>query len=123
MFTTMIRIPDEGGKAAQQAWAKAQDDLVNMLNDDNAAPDVVRRAALGRLLLDYADQGSEDPDSDGRLDELWRLANSLLFDPKQTPITVIAGKLVERDLESFTAPTRLRMVAAKRGHMREAGAA
>jgi transcriptional regulator with XRE-family HTH domain len=87
---------------------------------------LAERQRFGRRLitvLDYADQGSEDPDSDGRWEELWRLANSLLVDPKQTPTTVIAGKLMERDLESFTAPTRLRVAAAKRGHMREAGAA
>jgi transcriptional regulator with XRE-family HTH domain len=70
-------------------------------------------------VLDYADQGSTGPGpDDGRWDELWQLANSLVFDPDSTPIAIVDGKLVERDLDGFTPATRIRVVAAKRRRMR-----
>jgi transcriptional regulator with XRE-family HTH domain len=70
-------------------------------------------------VLDYADQGSTGgcPD-EGRWDELWQLGNSLVFDPDRTPITIVDGRLVERDLDDFTPPTRIRVIAAKRRGMR-----
>jgi transcriptional regulator with XRE-family HTH domain len=66
-------------------------------------------------VLDYADRGStgEGP-RDARWDELWQLGNSLVFDPESTPITIVDGKLVERDLDDFTPATRIRVIAAKR---------
>jgi hypothetical protein len=67
----------------------------------------------------HADQGSTGPGpDDGRWDELWQLANSLVFDPDSTPIAIVDGKLVERDLDGFTPATRIRVVAAKRRRMR-----
>src|SRR5437660_198473 len=59
------------------------------------------RQRFGRRLiavLDHADAGAHDPDADDRWVEFWRLANSLSFDPDKTPITIINGKLVEREL-------------------------
>jgi len=50
-------IPDEGGAAALQRWAAAQDEVVKMLEKDQASPDYVRRVALARLLADYGEQG------------------------------------------------------------------
>jgi transcriptional regulator with XRE-family HTH domain len=75
------------------------------------------RQHFGRRLievLDHADSGSEETDTDGgRWDEFWRLANSLTFDPDRAPITIINGKLVERDLDTFTPATRVRVAAAR----------
>jgi transcriptional regulator with XRE-family HTH domain len=69
-------------------------------------------------VLDYADQGSTGPAIDrGRWDELWQLGNSLVFDPESTPIAIVDGKLVERDLDDFTPATRIRVIAAKRHRM------
>jgi hypothetical protein len=66
-------------------------------------------------VLDYADRGSTgDRPDEARWDELWQLGNSLVFDPESTPITIVDGKLVERDLDGFTPATRIRVVAAKR---------
>jgi hypothetical protein len=50
-------IPDEGSAVALQRWVTAQDELVKMLANDKASPDFVRRVALGRLLVDYCEQG------------------------------------------------------------------
>jgi transcriptional regulator with XRE-family HTH domain len=84
------------------------------------------RQRFGRQLvtvLDYADQGASDHDSDeDRWDELWSLGNSLTFDPEDTPITIFQGKLVERDLDSVTPATRLPVIAAKRRRSRADGA-
>jgi transcriptional regulator with XRE-family HTH domain len=71
-------------------------------------------------VLDHADQGSTGLD-EGRWDELWKLGNSLLFDPDGTPITIVGGKLVERELDGFTPATRIRVIAAKRRGMRARG--
>ena len=75
------------------------------------------RQRFGRRLiavLDHADAGTNDPVADDRWDEFWRLANSLTFDPDKTPITIINGKLVERELDTLTPATRLRVIAARR---------
>jgi transcriptional regulator with XRE-family HTH domain len=73
-------------------------------------------------VLDYADQGSNDPGlGAGHWDELWQLGNSLVFDPDSTPIAIVDGKLVERDLDGFTPATRIRVIAAKRRRMRTPG--
>jgi len=45
-----------------------------------------------------------------------------LFDPENTPIAIVDGKLVERDLEFLTPDTRTRLIAAKRRRLRRAGA-
>lgn len=45
--------PDEGVDARRQ-WAAAQDALVELFAEKAASRDLVHRAALGRLLLDYA---------------------------------------------------------------------
>jgi len=50
-------VPDEGGAAILQRWARAHNDLAKQLRDANASPDYVRRVALGRLLCDYCEQG------------------------------------------------------------------
>ena len=71
-------------------------------------------------LEDYplSDRGSTgDRPDEARWDELWQLGNSLVFDPESTPITIVDGKLVERDLDGFTAATRIRVIAAKRRGM------
>ena len=66
-------------------------------------------------VLDYADRRSSDWDADeGPWEEFWQLARSLLYDPEKTPIAIIDGKLVERDLQSFTPATRVRMISARR---------
>jgi hypothetical protein len=81
------------------------------------------RQRFGRQLiavLDYADAGSDTPEFDeSRWEEFWRLGNSLLFDPEKTPIAIINGKLVERDLDYLTTATRIRVIAAKRSRMPE----
>jgi transcriptional regulator with XRE-family HTH domain len=70
-------------------------------------------------VLDYADQGSTGARPDeGRWDELWQLGSSLVFDPASTPITIVEGRLVERDLDGFTPATRIRVIAAKRRRVR-----
>lgn len=70
-------------------------------------------------VLDHADQGSTPTGlHDSRWDELWQLGNSLVFDPESTPITIVDGKLVERELDGFTPATRIRVIAAKRRRMR-----
>jgi transcriptional regulator with XRE-family HTH domain len=75
------------------------------------------RQRFGRRLiavLDRADPGSDGPDTgEDRWEEFWRLGNSLTFDPDKTPIAIINGKLVERELDSFTPATRVRVIAAK----------
>jgi transcriptional regulator with XRE-family HTH domain len=66
-------------------------------------------------VLDYADRGSTGPGpDDGRWDELWQLGSALVFDPESTPIAIVDGKLVERELDGFTPATRIRVIAAKR---------
>jgi transcriptional regulator with XRE-family HTH domain len=70
-------------------------------------------------VLDYADQGATSSDlDDGRWDELWQLGNSLVIDPESTPIAIVDGKLLERELDGFTAATRIRVIAAKRRRIR-----
>jgi len=66
-------------------------------------------------VLDHADRGSTGgrPD-EGRWDELWQLGSSLVLDPESMPITIVDGRLVERDLDGFTPATRIRVIAAKR---------
>ena len=74
-------------------------------------------------VLDYADPGGREADlEETRWDEFWRLAGSLMFDPENTPIAIVDGKLVERDLEFLTPDTRTRLIAAKRRRLRRAGA-
>jgi transcriptional regulator with XRE-family HTH domain len=80
-----------------------------------------RRRFGDRLItvLDHADRGSTGPGRDeGRWDELWQLGNSLVFDPESTPINIVDGKLVERDLDGFTAAARIRVIAARDRRMR-----
>jgi transcriptional regulator with XRE-family HTH domain len=72
------------------------------------------RQAFGRRLvavLDYADGGSSDPERDpDRWEEFWRLGDSLMFDPQNTPIAIINGRCVDRDLDCLTPTTRARAV-------------
>ncbi len=81
------------------------------------------RQRFGRQLiavLDHADRGGScDPDSgEGPWEDLWQLASSLVFDPQATPITIIDGKLVERELESFTEALHAHAIAARRRRLR-----
>jgi transcriptional regulator with XRE-family HTH domain len=95
-------------------WRSAVRTMAQRLDREGSLDE---RQHFGRRLiavLDYADRGAGDyaPD-DGPWDELWRLGNSLTFDPENTPIAIIDGKLVERDLDSVTAATRARVTAAR----------
>ena len=85
------------------------------------------RQSFGRRLiavLDCADAGSTDPcGEDDRWGEFWQLANSLLFDLPKSPITIVDGMLVERELESFVPDAQLRVIAARRRRTRPDGAA
>jgi hypothetical protein len=70
-------------------------------------------------VLDYVDRGSTGPGpDDGRWAELWQLGSALVFDPESTPIAIVDGKLVERELDGFTPATRIRVIAAKRRRAR-----
>jgi transcriptional regulator with XRE-family HTH domain len=87
---------------------------------------LVERQRFARRLvavLDCVDSGASGPGRDGaRWDELWQLANSLMFDPDRTPIAIVDGKLVERELDGFTPATRVRVIATRRRRLRGAGA-
>jgi transcriptional regulator with XRE-family HTH domain len=110
-------IDDPRWEAATRAMARRLD----------RAGSLQERQQFGNRLiavLDYADRGPTGARGDEcrRWDELWQLGNSLLFDPESTPITIVDGKLVERDLDGFTPSTRIRVIAAKRRRMgRRAG--
>jgi transcriptional regulator with XRE-family HTH domain len=83
-----------------------------------------RRRFGDRLIavLDYVDRGSTGPGPhDGRWDELWQLGSALVFDPESTPIAIVDGKLVERELDGFTPATRIRVIAAKRRTRAQSG--
>jgi hypothetical protein len=71
-------------------------------------------------ILDYVDDGSPDPGCHDRWDELWKLGGSLMFDPDAPPITIINGKLVERELEGLTPARREGPIAARRTPARAA---
>jgi transcriptional regulator with XRE-family HTH domain len=105
-------------------WEAAVRAMAQRLDRDGSLQE---RQRFGRSLiavLDRADPGSDGRDSsEERWEEFWRLANSLTFDPERTPIAIINGKLVERELDSFTAATRVRVIAARRRRMRGAGVA
>jgi hypothetical protein len=81
------------------------------------------RQRFGKRLvavLDYADPGSHDPGwGDRRWAELWQLGKSLMFDSEDTPITIIDGRLVERELDGLPPGTPFRMAAAKRRRVRD----
>jgi hypothetical protein len=80
-----------------------------------------RRRFGDRLIavLDHADRGSPGPGGDeGRWDELWRLGKSLVFDPESSPIAIVDGKLVERELDGSTPSGRIRVIAAERHRAR-----
>jgi hypothetical protein len=51
-------VPDEGGAATLERWARAHDGFVKMLKEEKASPEYVRRVALARLLCEYWQQGS-----------------------------------------------------------------
>lgn len=89
---------------------------------DRQAP-LEERRRFGRHLiavLDHADPGAHQVDAGSdRWDELWRLANSLTIDPENTPIALINGKLVERELDTLTPAARLRVSAANGGRVLE----
>jgi hypothetical protein len=73
-YDTMIdatSAPDEGGQAVRLAWARAHEELVQLFAKDKASPDMVRRAALGRLLLDYAEQLVRDGQLDMEFFKEW----------------------------------------------------
>jgi transcriptional regulator with XRE-family HTH domain len=76
-----------------------------------------RRRFASRLVavLDHADPGTGDWDAEeGQWQEFWQLAASLLSDHEKEPIAIVDGKLVERDLQSFTPGAPVRMVSARR---------
>jgi transcriptional regulator with XRE-family HTH domain len=101
-------------------WEAAVRRMAHRLDRDGTLDE---RQRFGRQLiavLDYADAGSDTPEFDeSRWEEFWRLGNSLLFDPEKTPIAIINGKLVERDLDYLTTATRIRVIAAKRSRLPE----
>jgi transcriptional regulator with XRE-family HTH domain len=101
-------------------WDVAVRRMAQRLDRDGSMEE---RQRFGRRLiavLDYADTGSGAPEFDeSRWEEFWRLGNSLLFDPEKTPLAIINGKLVERDLDYLTAATRIRVIAAKGSGQRE----
>jgi hypothetical protein len=71
-------------------------------------------------VLDHADPGTDVPDPHhDRFEEFWLLASSLTFDPDFSPITIINGKLVEREPDTLTPATAVRMKGAK--HRRARG--
>lgn len=102
-------------------WATAVRAMAQRLGSEGSFEE---RQSFGRRLiavLDYADTGSSDSErDDGRWDDFWRLGNSLTFDPDKTPIAIINGKSVQRDLDCLTPATRPRGIAAtgrrRRGH-------
>jgi transcriptional regulator with XRE-family HTH domain len=104
-------------------WESAVREIARRLDREGSLQE---RQRFGRRLiavLDQADPGSCHPEPDGsRWDELWRLANSLTFDPDRTAITIINGRLVERELDAVTADTRVRVIAAKGSRARGHGA-
>jgi transcriptional regulator with XRE-family HTH domain len=104
-------------------WEQAVRALGQRLDRDGSLQE---RRRFGRRLiavLDHADPGSPDPDGeDGRWEEFWRLGNSLMFDPQEAPIALVNGRLVERELDSFTPATRVRVIAAARSRTRTGGA-
>jgi transcriptional regulator with XRE-family HTH domain len=96
-------------------WKSAVRAIARRLDREGSLQE--RQGFAKRLVavLDYADPGPGDWDTgEEQWEEFWRLASSLLFDPERTPIAIIDGKLVERDLQSFTPITRVRMIAARR---------
>lgn len=100
-------------------WAAATREIARRLDRTGSLEE--RQHFGDRLIavLDYADQGSTgSAEDDGRWDELWRLGNSLVIDPESTPITIVDGKLVERELDGFTPATRIRVIAARRRRIR-----
>jgi hypothetical protein len=103
-----------------QRWETAVRAMAQRLDREGSFEE---REAFGRRLvavLDYADTGSSDSERDpDRWGEFWRLADSLMFDPQNTPIAIINGKLVERDLDCLTPTTRGRVVAAASRRSRE----
>jgi transcriptional regulator with XRE-family HTH domain len=67
-----------------------------------------RRCFADRLIavLDHADPGSGDSASeDDCWQPLWQLAASLVLGPERTPIEIVDGRLVERDLGRLTPPS------------------
>jgi lambda repressor-like predicted transcriptional regulator len=99
-------------------WAPAVRRMAQRLEREGSQQE---RERFGRHLiavLDYADAGLCDPDGEeDRWDDFWQLANSLLFDAQKAPLTIIDGRLVERELESFVPDARVRVIAAKSGRV------
>jgi transcriptional regulator with XRE-family HTH domain len=96
-------------------WTAAVRTMARRLEREGSLQE--RRRFGNRLIavLDHADPGSSDPDrEDGRWEEFWELAASLVFQPETTPIAIIDGKLVERELRNITRTTRIRRITAKR---------
>jgi transcriptional regulator with XRE-family HTH domain len=100
-------------------WESAVRRMARRLDRDGSPQE---RQSFGRRLiavLDYADPGSSDPArEEDRWEEFWRLANALLFDAPKAPITIIDGRLVERELATFVPDAQVRVVAARRERMR-----
>ncbi|HWX96174.1 MAG TPA: helix-turn-helix transcriptional regulator [Solirubrobacteraceae bacterium] len=97
-------------------WKPAVRAMARRLDREGTLQERQRFASRLAAVLDFADPGRGDWDSDGddEWDEFWQLAKSLLFDAEKTPIAIIDGKLVERDLQSFTPATPVRMISARR---------
>jgi len=103
-------------------WAAAVRRMAQRLDRDGLLEERQRFGKQLIAVLDYADPGFREAGLDEtRWDEFWRLGNSLMFDPEKTPIAIINGKLVERDLDCFTTATRIRVIAAKRSRPRGSG--
>ena len=100
-----------------ERWEQAVRSMARRLDRDGSLEE---RRRFGRRLiavLDHADPGASDGDDD-RWEEFWRLGNSLMFDPQEAPIALVNGRLVERELDSFTPVTRVRVTAAGAGRAR-----
>lgn len=93
---------------------------------EREAPARERRRFADRLIavLDQADRGSGRRVADeDRWEEFWDLASSLTIDPDMTPIEIVDGRLVERELDRLTPAGRMLVVAARRRRGRGRGAA
>jgi transcriptional regulator with XRE-family HTH domain len=95
-------------------WEPAVRSIARRLERDGSPKE--RRRFGKRLIavLDYVDGGSPDPGCQDRWNELWQLGASLMFDPDAPPITIINGRLVERELDGLTPARREGPIAARR---------
>ena len=107
-------------------WGTAVRRMARRLDREGSPRERQSFASQLIAVLDQADTGSSDRSREQtRWDELWQLADRLLFDAPTAPIAIVDGRLVEHELESFVPDAQLRVIAAKRrrGHAPAAAAA